>query len=335
MDIIKRKLCLTLLAVMMTGAAALSTTEKAGAATAPAADRTGFFFDTVITVSVYDKKDEKILDDCFEKMAYYESIFSRTVEGSDVWNINHSKGQETEVSPDTADILERALHYCELSDGAFDITIAPVVSLWDFHEDAAPALPDENTLEQAVSHVDYHTVHLNGNIVKLDDPDAGIDLGAIAKGYISDKIKDVLVEDGVESALINLGGNVLAVGKKPDGSPFNIGIRRPFGETAFDLIKTVKVNDMSVITSGTYERYFKLDDRIYHHILDPKTGYPVDNGLTSVTILSDDATDGDALSTTCFCLGPEEGLALIESLDGTEAMFVNEDEEIVTSSGWK
>lgn len=307
---------------------------QARAAVSPMAERTGFFFDTVITVSLYDTGDETILDECFEKMAWYESILSRTREDSDVWNIDHSGGESVTVNDDTIDLIERALAWCEASDGALDITIAPVVDLWDFHEDSEKIVPDKETLSNAAALVDYRQVMIDGNEVTLTDPDAGIDLGAIAKGYISDRIRDIILESGCKSALINLGGNVLAVGKKPDGSDFNIGIRRPFGESAYDLIQVVGASDMSVITSGTYERYFEKDGVIYHHILDPETGYPVENGLTSVTILSADATDGDALSTTCFALGLEKGMDLIESLDGIEAMMIDEDGNIYASSGW-
>ena len=300
----------------------------------PLAQRGNFYFDTYITVALYDTADESILDACFDLMAYYESIFSRTVEGSDIWNINHSKGQPVEVSDETVDILERSLEYCEKSGGRFDITIAPVVSLWDFHEDAEPTLPDPAEMEEALKHVDYSTIRIEGNTVTLSDPDAAIDLGAIAKGYISDGVRDKILELGCESALINLGGNVLAVGHKPDGSPFKIGIRKPFGESASDIISIVKADDISVITSGTYERYFELDGKRYHHILDVDTGYPVENGLTSVSILSKDGTDGDALSTTIFALGPEKGMEMIESLDGIEAMFIDENLNMTYSSGW-
>ena len=309
-------------------------TISARAAAQPLAQRGNFYFDTYITVALYDTADESILDSCFDLMAHYESIFSRTVEGSDIWNINHSSGKPVEVSDETIDILTRALEFCEMSDGRFDITIAPVVSLWDFHEDAEPALPDADAMAEALSHVDYRNIQIEGNQVTLTDPKAAIDLGAIAKGYISDGVRDKLIELGCKSALINLGGNVMAVGCKPDGSPFNIGIRKPFGESAYDIIAKVGVIDYSVITSGTYERYFELDGVRYHHILDVDTGYPVENGLTSVSILSVDGTQGDALSTAIFALGPEKGMEVIEGLDGVEAMFIDEDLNMTYSSGW-
>ena len=306
-----------------------------GAKAADPISRMGFYFDTVITVTIYDSEDESLLDDCFSLMQHYENTLSRTREGSDVWNINHSAGAPVEVSDDTVDIIKKALHYCEITDGAFDITIAPVVSLWDFHEDSDHHIPSEADLKEAVSHVDYRMIGIEGSTVTLSDPQGAIDLGAIAKGYISDGIRDFLISEGCGSALISLGGNIMSVGTKPDGSPWKIGIRRPFGETAMDLIDVVAVLHGSVITSGTYERYFIEDGVLYHHILDPDTGYPVQNDLTSVSILSDNGADGDALSTTCFILGREKGMELIESLDGIEAMFITDEEEKIYSSGWE
>ena len=304
----------------------------------PLAQRTGFFFDTIITVSLYDTDDESILDECFSDMNYYESIFSRTLEGSDVWNINHSEGSAVEVAEDTLDIVGQALYYCELSDGAFDITIAPVVDLWDFTslDEEDHVLPDEDELNEALTHVDFNGVIVDreAGTITLTDPEAEIDLGGIAKGYISARIREKIMELGSESALINLGGNIVGVGSRPDGTDWKIGIRRPFGESAYDIIAVVPASDKAVITSGTYERYFELDGVLYHHILDPQTGYSVSNGLSSVTILTEDATAGDALSTACFILGPEDGMALIEGLDGVEALFIDESEVLTASSGW-
>lgn len=314
----------------------VSPAEDIKTAAADPLTRTGFFFDTVITISLYDTNDESILDACDSLMLECENRLSRTRENSDIWNINHAEGKPVEVSEETIGLIKSALAYCELSDGAFDITIAPVVSLWDFHLENDPKVPDADAIAEAVTHVDYTMVQIDEekHTVALTDPEAGIDLGAIAKGYISDLLKEEILKQGCGSALINLGGNVLAVGTKPDGSDWNIGIRRPFAESAYDIIAKVAVDDMSVITSGTYERYFEQDGVLYHHILDPVTGYSVNNGLTSVTILSEDGTDGDALSTTCFVLGPEKGMDLIESMEGIGAMFIADDNTISYSSGW-
>ncbi len=321
------------LALPAAGLIALLQAVPAGAAVTAKADRTGFYFDTVITISMYDTDDESILDDCFEKMEFFEDTFSRTVEGSDIWNINHADGQPVEVSDETIDILTKGLYYCELTGGALDLSIEPVSSLWDFHAES-PEVPDEDAVTQALTHVDYTGIQIDGNTVTLSDAEGGIDLGAIAKGYISDALRDILVEDGCTSALINLGGNVMTVGEKPDGTAFNIGIRRPFGDSSYDLAAKIAVSDSAVITSGTYERYFEENGILYHHILDPQTGYPVVGDLTSVSIHTADGTQGDALSTACFVLGQESGMELIESLENVEALFILEDGTQIASSGW-
>lgn len=296
--------------------------------------RTGFYFDTFIMVTLYDHQDEALLDECFSLAGTYENMLSKTKENSDVWNINHSNGTPATVSQDTLALLRASLFYAGLSNGKTDPTIGPVTELWDFSGSSPASLPDQADLEKALSHVGYEGIIIEGNEVSLADPDAGIDLGFIAKGYIADRIKDYLVSQGVTSATINLGGNVLTIGSRPDGSPFRIGIQKPFSPGG-DIALVLPVTDLSVVSSGTYERYFELDNTIYHHILDTKTGYPVQNNLFQVTILSRSSMDGDALSTTCFLLGLEEGMKLIESMGDTEALFFTSDGNIHSSSGLK
>ena len=155
----------------------------------------------------------------------------------------------------------------------------------------------------------------------------GINLGAIAKGYIADKMKDYLLEEGVESAIIDLGGNVLCVGQRPDGSPFRIGVQMPFADRS-ETAAVMEISDKSVVSSGIYERYFEQDGVLYHHILNPSTGYPYENDLVSVTIISDESVDGDGLSTTCFALGLDKGMELINSLPDVQAVFITEDYQL-------
>ena len=296
--------------------------------------KTGFCLDTVVSLTLYGTKEEAPLNECFLLLETYESLLSRTKEGSDVWKINHSNGSPVVVSDETAQLIQTALDYSVRSDGAFDITIAPLLDLWDFKpEQHEGTVPDTDQIQEALSHVNYKNVQLDGTTVTLLDPQASIDLGGIAKGYIADRLRDYLVSEGCDSALINLGGNILTVGEKPDGSAFRVGIRKPFSESDKQL-ETVVCKDRSVVTSGTYERYFEQDGKRYHHILNPADGYPVENGLASVTILSPASTDADALSTACFVLGPEKGLELIETLDGIEALFVTDELEEIASSGF-
>lgn len=190
--------------------------------------KTGFYFDTVITITLYDKPDESILDGCFSLAETYENRLSKTKENSDVWNINHSGGKPTAVSEDTLALLRACLFYAELSDGKADPTIGPITELWDFSGSSPAVLPAQTDLENALNHVGYEGISIEGDMVRLADPDAEIDLGFIAKGYIADRMKEYLASQGVASATINLGGNVLAIGSRPDGSPFRIGIQKPF-----------------------------------------------------------------------------------------------------------
>ena len=263
----------------------------------------------------------------------YENLFSRTICGSDIYQINHADGKPVTVDSRTTELIKTALDYCKKSDGSVDITIAPAKDLWDFptqeeHADVS-ALPDESKLNSALSHVDYHNVLVDDkqNTVTLSDPSAQIDLGFIAKGYIADQLKDYLLSQGVKQAIINLGGNVVTIGAKADGTPYHIGIAKPFDDTQTAF--TVDVTDSSVVTSGIYERYFKIDDKIYHHILNSSTGYPVENDLASVTILSESSTEGDALSTTCLLLGEEPAEQLILETPGVDAVFITRDGTVI------
>ncbi len=304
--------------------------------------RTGFYFDTSVTITLYQTnglsagKADALFSDCFALCETYENMLSRTKEGSDIWQINHAQGAPVEVHDETAALLRQALQYCEKTDGAVDITIAPLSDLWDFSsenlENLSRTPPDPAQIAQRLSHVDYRNITVSGNTVTLSDPQAALDLGCIAKGYIADQIKAYLREQGVNSAIINLGGNVLTLGKKPDGSPFRLGIQKPF-DVRNAPIASLAVTDASLVSSGVYERYFEADGIRYHHLLNTRTGMPENNTLLSVTILSDSSAEGDILSTACFLLGPEAGMACVESLPGVEAVFITEDYELHPSSG--
>ncbi|MCI8293629.1 MAG: FAD:protein FMN transferase [Hespellia sp.] len=292
---------------------------------------TEFCLDTVITIKVWGNDNPDLLTNCVKMCREYENKLSRTKEGSEIYQINHANGQPVTVSDDTAELIRAALHYGKISDGKFDITIAPLSILWDFKNNTG-VLPQQKDIDEARSHVDYSNVSVSENIVSLKDPKASIDLGGIAKGYIADQLKSYLLTQGIEHATISLGGNILTIGGRPDGSAFQIGIQKPFDEQN-SVITSLEIQDQSVVTSGIYERYFEIDDQIYHHILDPKTGWPYENGLLSVTIVSDDSVDGDALSTACFAMGLEDGLAYVNSQKDIEALFITEDYELHYSEG--
>ena len=287
----------------------------------------GFHLDTVITATGYCETE--LLKEAIAGAAEYEALLSKTVEGSDVWRVNHANGKPVAVDGRTAEVLASSLEACALSDGAFDITIAPAAALWDFKSGEA-VLPDERALAEAAALVEYTKLSLVGNVVTLP---AGmqIDLGGVAKGYIAGKTAEYLKERGVSSAVLNFGGNVVALGEKPNGEPWSVGIQDPTRPTG-EYLATVEVRDASVVTSGVYERGFDLDGVRYHHILDPATGWPVQNGLASVTIIISDAAAADALSTACFALGLERGMALA-STAGAEAVFVDKEGKITCTDG--
>lgn len=305
--------------------------------TAEPITETGFYLDTVVQITLYDTDGRnsciKNIQECFTLIDNYERLFSATIKGSDIWNINHSGSSPVTVSDDTVSLLQTALYYSELSDGQVDLTILPLSELWNFGSEENSHKPNDDAINEAVFHIDYHTVHIDGNTVTLSDPEASVDLGFIAKGYIADRLKEYLISQGVESACISLGGNLITIGNKPDGQPYRIGIQKPFAADG-EIIAAIDVTDSSIVSSGIYERYFYEDDVLYHHLLDTATGYPVNNNIAGVTILTPSSVDADALSTTCFFLGIDKGMTLIESLDDTEVLFITMDGELLRSDGF-
>lgn len=311
-----------------------NTAENSDAGSQEPVSATAIKLNTAVTVTIYDSQDRELLTECMNLCDKYEKIFSRTASDSELYQLNHREltpvaGTEDtfQVSDPLAELIRKGLYYSELSEGAFDIAIEPLTSLWDFTAED-PQVPENRLIQEALTKCDYHNVSVSdNNEVILKTEDTAIELGAIAKGYIADRLKDYLISQGVKSAIINLGGNVLCIGGKPDDSSFKIGIQKPFADRS-ETIAVMDIKDKSVVSSGVYERCFEQDGTLYHHLLNPRTGYPYDNGLIAVTIISDESVDGDALSTTCFALGLEDGMKLAESLDNVQAFFVTSDYEI-------
>ena len=319
-----------------------------GGASAEPVSQEGFFLDTVCSVSIYRMKDDAgevkpaselkeeanaVISDAFALCRDLEDKLSRTRKDSDVSRINSAKGEWTGVSDDTIDVISKGLEYSELSGGDFDITIGGVTKLWDFHADADDAkLPDEKKLAEAVRHVDHRKVVIDGNRVRLEDPETEIDLGGIAKGYIGDRMTELLEQRGVVSATINLGGNVICIGGKTDEDDFVVGVETPFSDRT-EITGKINARDKTLVTSGVYERRIEVDGRTYHHILDTKTGWPAETDLDAVTLIGGKgrSADMDALSTTCLIKGSEEGKKLIDATEGVEAVFVLSDGSIITT----
>lgn len=289
---------------------------------------TGFYFDTVITITLYQPCEQELLDQCMELAEHYENLFSPNIEGSDIWRINHGNGNYVTVSEETLSLLSTAISYAKLSDGLVDPAIGALSSLWNFGSDNHQIVPSKEAINDALLHTGYTLIEIKEGGVRLSDVHASIDLGFIAKGYIGDRIREYLLSEGVTSATINLGGNVIALGQKPDNTPFKIGIQKPFEPSGTSAL-VLELSDKSVVSSGNYERYFIQNDTLYHHILSPQTGYPVDSGLSQVTIISDQSVDGDALSTLCFILGYEKAARLLTDYPEVQAVFITTDGQII------
>lgn len=297
---------------------------------------TSFKLNTVVKITLYDCADQEILEEAFRLCDTYEKIFSRTQQDSELYRLNYGLLPEEngayKVSEPLAQLVSKGLSYSKLSGGAFDISIGPLSSLWDFSS-GEHVVPAQEEIDQAKMLVGYQNVSVEDQKIDLKKG-MSLELGAIAKGYVADRIKEFLVSKGVKSAVIDLGGNVLCIGERTDGNPFHIGIQRPFADRN-ETVGTVEIRDRSVVSSGIYERYFEKDGKLYHHILDPKSGYPYDNDLLSVTIISEQSADGDALSTVCFALGLKKGMELIERTPDVQAVFITSDGELHFSEGFE
>lgn len=296
--------------------------------------KSSYLMGTLVKITIDGKVEESVYNEIFSHMKFIEEKVSTKIESSELSQINQQAGQQSvKVSDETYQMIKRGLYYAELSNGYFDITIGPLVALWGIGTENAK-LPEEDNLNQVIPLTDYKKVILNEDTqsVKLEKYNMMIDLGGIAKGYAADYAAKMLKEQGINHAIINLGGNILTIGAKSNGDQWKVGLQDPFEERnkTFGIIKS---ENLSIVTSGIYERFFLEDDKRYHHILDPFTGYPIENDLAGVTILSKQSVDGDALSTTAFALGLEKGYALISNLDGVEAVFVTKDREVYVTQG--
>lgn len=275
---------------------------------------------------------ELIRDDVFAEMERLEELFSRSLSGSEVSAINARAGQGfIAVDPEVFYVTTQALNYSEISKGAFDPTVAPLIDLWGFMgQDYRLPAPEE--IKRVMPLIDYRLVEYNDESLELYLPKEAmaLELGGIAKGYIIDRALAVIRNAGIENAFVNVGGDIGMIGVKPDGNLWRIGIRNPRKDS--NIIAVLPALDCAVVTSGDYERVFEVEGKTYHHILDPKDGMPA-RVLASVTIAAETAIAADALSTAVFVMGPVEGLILIESLPGVEGILITPDLEIIVSSG--
>lgn len=295
----------------------------------------GSYFDTYVSITLYglsDKEAEPILESCFEMFDNYEALLSADISDSDIYNINNSNGEAVKVNPETLDLIMTANKYSDETDGLFDISVYGILSYYDFHANSEK-IPSNSEISEAIKHVSYKNIYVNqlNNTVTLSDPKTVIEIGGIAKGYIADKVADYLRNCKVTGAIINIGGDLSTIGTKADGSKFCIGISDPQDEN--NTLCGVFLANKSVATSGTYIRSFYKDGVFYHHIIDPRTGFPAKTDIVSATVISDSATDCDTLCTILILLGSRDALSYIESIPATETILVTEDGKLLKSSG--
>lgn len=302
-----------------------------------------FALDTIINIKVFgDRSVKQAADRAFDRIKEIEKHMSPTLEDSDVAKINQAAGvKPVKVHDDTLYVIKKALEYGRLSEGVFDITVRPVVELWGITSDN-PKVPTEQEVKDRLSLVDYTKVVVDedNKTVYLEEKGMGIDLGAIAKGFAADEAARILRQEGVEHALLNLGGNVITIGGKPDGTSWRIGLQDPRAqETGEKHFGVVDVSNATIVSSGDYERYIvdvyeKTGER-YHHIFDPRTGYPAQSGLIACTIITSSSIDADALSTILFIMGHEKGFEAVQNIANVEAIAITQHKEVYTTQGLK
>lgn len=318
-----KKLAAFLLAGVLTGCSAPAKEMQ------QPVERSLFAMNTYMTFTVYGEDAQAALQEAEECIQQVEGLWSVTDEDSEIYQANHSGGQPVTVSEETAEIISFALEMAQRTGGALDPTIYPVLTAWGFTTDSKQ-VPSQQQIAQLLEQVGYDRIQINGS--ELTVPDGmELDLGAVGKGYTADLVTEILRRHGVTSALISLGGNIQAIGSRPDGSDWRLGIRAPWESGNLGVLT---VSDAAVVTSGGYENYFDDEQgNIYWHILDPSTGYPADSGLQSVTIVGREGKMCDALSTALFVMGAQSAEQYWRENGGFEMLLVTDSGEILITEG--
>lgn len=294
-------------------------------------EATTFAMDTVMTFTVIHEDGDEIIIDAEQEIRRLENLLSVTVESSDISKLNAAAGKEAlDMQIDTQVLLAKGKELGEKTGGAFDIAISPIVKAWGFTEEEHH-VPTQAELDALLPVTDPSDVILDAGKAYLQKEGMAVDLGGIAKGYTSDKVSELLKEKGVESAIVSLGGNVVGIGRKPDGEKWEVALANPLD--ANDYCGLISIEDKAVVTSGGYQRFFEENGRKYHHIIDPATGYPAESGLLSVTIISESGTEADVLSTALFVMGLEDALEYWQKNGGFEAIFITEAGEVIATEG--
>jgi len=284
---------------------------------------------TLCTITLFKHGNENIYSEIFNKIREIENLMSVNISSSDISRINAAAGIESvQVHTEVFKVIERAVYFANVSDGAFDPTVGPLVDLWGINS-GSENIPSQYKIDEVLPLVNWRNIELDesNTSVFLTQRGMSLDLGAIAKGYAADSAAKIIRDANITRALIDLGGNIIVIGERSANVPWRVGIQKP-GHKRGESIITLQLTDKTIVTSGVYERYFKENGKHYHHLFEPFSGYPADNGLLSVTIVTDVSMDADALSTAVFVLGYERGLVLLESFPEVEAIFILENMEI-------
>lgn len=325
-NLLIREMIILKKAAVLFGISLLSLLCGCKASEEPCAKKDLFAMDTYMTMTAYGENAEAALDKVSNEITALEKLFSVTDTNSDIGRINSSCGQPIEISADTADIIIRSENLSELTNGAIDITVYTLVKEWGFTT-GSYAVPSQNRINELLEYVDHSQISISDNKITIPE-NYQLDLGSVAKGYAGEKAAEILKEEGVSSAILNLGGNVQTIGEKPDGTPWRVAVTDPFSPS--DTICTLSVRDKAVVTSGNYQRYFVSEDgKKYCHIIDPETGYPVDNGLASVTVTGDSGTYCDGLSTALFVMGEEKAIEFWRQHSDFDMLIITEDGRII------
>lgn len=291
-------------------------------------------FGTISRITLADHATQENFDAAISSLEAVDDLINRNRPDSELGLVNALAGvSPVSVSTELLDLMEVALHYADLTDGAFNPAIGPLVDLWGIMTDHAH-VPTQEEIAMVLPLLDWKDIEMDrtNSTLYLKKKGMSLDFGAIGKGYAADQVRGVLREKGVSSAIINLGGNVFAMGAKTDGSPWNIGIQDPFTDRG-DYFMTVRIVDKTVVISGPYERYFEQDGVLYHHLMDWRTGYPARTNLTTAAIIGTSSAAADCLSTAAFIMGAEAGMDLINSLEGVEGIILDGEGHVYLSEG--
>lgn len=295
-----------------------------------------FALDTVINLQYYGKNADKAIDESAKRISNIENEMSIFLPDSQISKINKNSGENpVKVSKDLIYVSQIAYKHAKLSNGAFDPTIEPITNLWGIGTNHQK-VPTPDEIEKIKKLVNYNDIVIDekNSTIQLKRKGQGMDFGGIAKGYCADELKKICEKYNVKSAIINLGGNIYAVGNQPDGTPWQIGIQDPLGENG-KYIGIINSTDNSIVSAGDYQRFFVQNGKTYGQIFNPLTGYPANNGVIATTIVSDCSIDGDALSNSLYVLGVDRGLKLVQSLKGIDALCVTSDKKIYLTPGMK